>query len=146
MKRLFVNSEVVILPTNAENIVSSLSKIKYIIQLEKLEEELYFVEHCNQDEVVDLIPFDTVVNSGQKPARKPESESDKIAEYRAVVLNKDPFGKYSGKTLGEIIDANDEQWLDKVVKTMKNDYIRQRIEFLQKHNTEQPVEDDGLPF
>ena len=143
MKRLFVNSTIETVPTDST--ITGVSQDVYIIQVEQMI-NFWCVEYCKQDEVVDLIPFDTVVNSGQKPARKPESESDKIAEYRAVVLNKDPFGKYSGKTLGEIIDANDEQWLDKVVKTMKNDYIRQRIEFLQKHNTEQPVEDDGLPF
>ena len=143
MRRLFVNSEFKIVDIDTLDRFG-LEK-KYIIAVERIGED-YICEYCQQDEVVDLIPFDTVVNSGQKPARKPESESDKIAEYRAVILNKDPFGKYSGKTLGEIIDANDEQWLDKVVKTMKNDYIRQRIEFLQKHNTEQPVEDDGLPF
>lgn len=143
MKRLFVNSEFKIVDIDTLDRFG-LEK-KYIIAIDIIGDD-YICEYCQQDEVVDLIPFDTVVNSGQKLSRKPESESDKIAEYRAVVLNKDPFGKYSGKTLGEIIDANDEQWLDKVVKTMKNDYIRQRIEFLQKHNTEQPVEDDGLPF
>lgn len=145
MKRLFVNSNIHYILQERDRGGDAVLSDAYIIQFEMVG-NYYIIEHCAPDEVVDLIPFDTVVNSGQKPARKPESESDKIAEYRAVVLNKDPFGKYSGKTLGEIIDANDEQWLDKVVKTMKNDYIRTRIEFLQKHNTVQPVEDDGLPF
>lgn len=143
MKRLFVNSTIETVPTDSA--ITGLSQGLYIIQIEQMT-NFWCVEYCKQDEVVDLIPFDSVVISGHIQTNKPVSESDKIAEYRAVVLNKDPFGKYSGKTLGEIIDANDEQWLDKVVKTMKNDYIRTRIEFLQKHNTVQPVEDDGLPF
>ena len=134
MKRLFLNSKI-----GAVEDIDLRDDTFFVIQAEKVGEYI-FIEYCQQDEVVDLIPFD-VVNNGQKQQPKKQSDDEKIAEYRNVILNKDPFGKYSGKTLGEIVDSGDDQWIEKVLKNMKNDYIRTRLEFLVNNKG-----DDGLPF
>lgn len=140
MERKFINSGFSILDLKTIDELNSLAQY-YLIAIEKVGE--YFVcEYCKEEDICELIPTSSLV-SGKQPQKKAESEADKIAEYRAVELHKDPFGKYSGKTLGEIIDANDESWYTKVVSSMKNDYIRTRLEFLHDHKH---VEDDGLPF
>lgn len=140
MRRLFVNSTIETVPTDSA--ITGVSQDIYIIQVEQMT-NFWCVEYCKHDEVVDLIPFDSVVKSGyNQPQTKPQSDQEKIAEYRAIVLNKDPFAKYSGKTLGEIIDSNDEAWYSKVVSQMRNEFIRTRLQYLHDHKSE----DDGLPF
>ena len=138
MRRLFLNSKVFICPEDTP--ITTNDKL-FIIQIEKIG-NYYVIEYCEVEDICELIGFDSVVKSGYTPASVKQSDQDKIAEYRAIVLNKDPFAKYSGKTLGEIIDSNDEAWYSKVVSQMRNEFIRTRLQYLHDHKSE----DDGLPF
>lgn len=96
----------------------------FIIQTEKLTDELILVEYSASSD--DLIDFKMSQTTSQ------QEEQAKIDEYRAVVLNNNQFnGKWSGKTIGDIFDAKDTEFIDKAIKEMKNEYIRTRIEFLK---------------
>lgn len=150
MKRMYINSKIDMVcnrqflikntnelaPTNEYNMQIN----DFIIQAEQVG-DIILVEHCANDQVTELIKFDAL--SGIiKPVEPKQNDAEKIAEYRDVVLKNDPFQKYSGKKLGEIMDANDDKWVDLCLKNMKNEYIRERIKFLWEHRNA----DDGLPF
>ena len=98
---------------------------QFVIQTEKFSDDIIEVEYCNyEDELVELRVASTSKSQSQ--------EDDKINEYRAVVLNNNAFnGKWSGKTLGEVFDAKDYEFIDNAIKNMRNEYIRERIEFLR---------------
>ena len=99
----------------------------FVIQTEKFSDSIVEVEYCNyEDELVELRVASTSKSQAQ--------EDDKITEYRAIVLNNNAFnGKWSGKTLGEVFDAKDYEFIDNAIKNMRNEYIRERIEFLRNN-------------
>lgn len=48
-----------------------------------------------------------------------------------TIINYDPFGnKYSGKPIRDIFEAGDKAWIDKALKNMKNEYIREKLEYI----------------
>lgn len=51
--------------------------------------------------------------------------------YLETTINKDPFGgKYSGKQIKDVFLAGDKAWLDNALSNMKNDFIRDRLEYI----------------
>lgn len=51
--------------------------------------------------------------------------------YLETYINRDPFGgKYSGKMIKEVFDAGDKRWLDTALKEMKNEFIRERLQYI----------------
>lgn len=48
-----------------------------------------------------------------------------------TVLNKDPFGDYSGCKIKEIFDAKDSEWIERAIAEMNNEFIRKKIEQLK---------------
>lgn len=128
MLRKFLNSEIEILDFNT---TKGFIDDVFVIQSEKLTENLCLFETCLKSEICDLIPFSTIgANNGT--IQQNTYSDEKIKEYSDVVLNNDPFYKYSGQTLGAIIEAKDVNWINKALKEMRNEYIKIRIEYLAK--------------
>lgn len=97
-----------------------------IVQTEKLTDELILVESVDN--------WDNLDELKMSQTKSQSEEQVKIDEYRAIVLNSNQFnGKWSNKTLGELFDAKDTEFIDKAIHEMKNEYIRTRIEFLKEH-------------
>lgn len=63
---------------------------------------------------------------------KKELETDfDFENYLDTVINRDPFGaKYSGKKIKDIFIAGDKDWLDNALKNMKNEFIRERLQYI----------------
>lgn len=128
MIRKFLNSKIELI--NTDNIIGFAPDL-FFIQSEKINDNLLLLEICKPDEICDLIPFSTTgANNGT--LQQNTYSDDKIKEYSDVVLNNDPFYKYSGSTLGAIIEAKDVNWINKALKEMRNEYIKSRIEYLAK--------------
>ena len=52
-----------------------------------------------------------------------------------TVLNNDPRGQFSGKTLKEIFDApNGKEWVEWALANMKNKFIVERVRAIYNHN------------
>lgn len=48
-----------------------------------------------------------------------------------TIINTDPFGaKYSGKSIREIFECGDREWLDKALKLMHNEFIRKKLQYI----------------
>lgn len=131
MIRKFLNSDIAIdepkqLRTNFE-----LTDNIFLIQSEKLNDDYVLYEWCYKKDVCDLIPFSTTgANNGT--IKQNTYSDEKIEEYSEIILNNDPFYKYSGSKLGDIIKLKDMNWINKALKEMRNEYIKTRIEYLAK--------------
>lgn len=123
MIRKFFNSTISVIDETKNN------SGMFIIQVEQLGSSI-LVEFCPQGEQLDLIPF-TIAGLPQKEPQNKEDDNEKANEYLSVVINNDPFGKYSGCELYTIFQNNDQKWIENCLKNMKNEYIRSRVEFLK---------------
>ena len=132
MIRKFLNSKIEIFGINY-NIEDSarINNDIFFIQNEKMNEDFQLIEYCFKDEILDLIPFSTM-GANNNTIKQNTFDDDKIKEYSEIVLNNDPFFKYSGSTLGAIIEAKDKNWINRALKEMRNEYIKTRIEYLAK--------------
>ena len=128
MKRVFLNSEIFFaFGFNAEDIANIFDD-KYIIQVESMSNGLIF-EYCNKSDILDLIPF--VASNMQEMAKnQPRGDINKVNEYRDVIINKDPFMVYSDCPIGKIFDDKNAKWISRCLKEMKNEYIKDRVEYL----------------
>lgn len=63
---------------------------------------------------------------------EPKSKHDiDFENYLDTILNKDPFGgKYSGMKLRTIFEAGDRQWLSTAFKELKNEFIKDRLQYI----------------
>lgn len=133
MIRKFLNSRVEVLGitySSQDNALINNSET-FFIQNEKINDDFQIIEYCFKSEICDLIPFSTTgANNGT--IKQNTYSDEKIKEYSEIVLNNDPFYKYSGATLGAIIEAKDVNWINKALKEMRNEYIKTRIEYLAK--------------
>lgn len=126
MLRKFINSEMkVIQISHFEDTV--IINDNFVIQTEVVGDAL-IIEYCKKSLVVDLIPFGTITS--QQRNITPLKDDEKAQEYCNTVLNNDPFGKYSSCTLGTIFKANDTNWIKSALKSMRNEYILERVKFL----------------
>ena len=132
MIRKFLNSRVEIIQLISPDFeFKGLAPDVFFIQHEKITDNLIVVETCLKSEICDLIPFSTT-GASNGTIKQNTYNDEKIKEYSDVVLNNDPFYKYSGATLGEIIEAKDVNWINRALKEMRNEYIKTRIEYLAK--------------
>ena len=146
MIRKFWDSQIKILNLEESNI----DEIDYlVIQAEKLSDNLLLIECLKKEQIFDAEPMTLKNNKKESNSEKINENSDakntnlhknaanatlnQVEEFRDVTINHDPFGKYSGRTLGEIFDKEDWGWVEKVITSMKNDYIKSRVEFLAEH-------------
>lgn len=88
--------------------------------------------------LIEVIPNDKIKlyeSTSDTTQEKETKKQDKtLEEYRKVVLNTDPFGNtFSGKTLGFIFD-NSPEWVDHALNNMKNDYIRDRLQYIKDNS------------
>ena len=127
MKRLFLNSKFICY--NMATPPQFDATDKYILQVE-ICQNFVIIEYCKNDEISDLIPF-TSATLGNTPQEQPKKQFDKVEEYRNEVLNNDPWGKYNDTKLGDIFDKQDANWIDKALKSMRNTYIKSRLEYLK---------------
>lgn len=125
MKRLFLNSKIGCYYTSTGFDPNGL----YILQIESNGSDL-LIEYCKNDEISDLIPF-TSATLGNTPQEQPKKQFDKVEEYRNEILNNDPWGKYNETKLGDIFDNQDANWINKALNSMKNTYIKTRLEYLK---------------
>lgn len=102
-----------------------------ILQTEKLNDEYILIESCNPSEISELIPFNMAGKTER--TQQPAGDAGTINEYRAITLNKDPFNKHSGETLGEICDQVDIKWIKQYLEKSVNEYIKTRLQVLAKH-------------
>ena len=130
MIRKFINSNVEIV--RMENI-SGLAPDVFVIQNERINDNLQLIESCLKKDICELIPFSTQGISNGNITQNTYSD-EKIEEYGHTILNNDPFFKYSGHELKDIIEAKDVAWINKALKEMRNEYIKTRIEYLAKAN------------
>lgn len=126
MLRKFLNSKIQICKIDTIIIEDEF----FYIQSERLNDTHLIVEFVDRDYLCDLIPFGAMQNNGKI---EPLQDDKKVEEFRAIVLRTDPFSRYSGLTLGEIIDLRDTKWVNQVVKNMTNTYIREKVEYLAKY-------------
>jgi len=134
MIRKFLNSTIEILQLKSPDYkFAGLAPDTFFIQEEKINDNMIILESCKNAEVMDLIPFTT---SGivKAPTNQNNSLYDDatINEYGEIVLNNDPFYKYSGCKLKEIILKKDIDWIQRALREMRNEYIRTRIEYLAR--------------
>lgn len=132
MIRKYINSKVILIKGVSiieEKVIEDIISNKFIIQVEPQMDNL-IIEYCESAQIVDLIPFTSNIST---PRQEPQGDLHKVEEYREVVINNDPFGKYAGHSLGEIFDAQDVNWINRCIKDMRNDYIKSRVEYLKDH-------------
>lgn len=131
MIRKYINSKIkyIIDENDVEYLFAEENKF-FIIQVEPSINQSLIVEYCESAQMVDLIPFTSNIST---PRQEPQGDLHKVEEYREVVINNDPFGKYSGYAIGDIFDAKDINWINRCIKDMRNDYIKSRVEYLKDH-------------
>lgn len=128
MKRIFLNSEIIFEFVSDKDIIGITLKDKYIVQVESLPNGL-IVEYCDKKDILDLIPF--VASNIQEMAKnQPRGDINKVNEYRDVIINKDPFMVYSDCPIGKVFDDKNVKWISRCLKEMKNEYIKDRVEYL----------------
>lgn len=133
MKRLYLNSIVIIAKSQHIREEIEMGDNSYIIQCEQLCCDYCIVECIRPEMMAELIPLDSL-SSKNSPVVADNSEDATAREYSAVVLNHDPLLRYSGCTLGSIFEKKDTEWIGKALSVMKNEYIRTRIDFLAKYH------------
>ena len=128
MIRKFINSDVDLV---AIGMIKGFASDIFFIQNEKVNDDFQLIESCLKENVCELIPFSTQGISNGNITQNTYSD-EKIEEYGHTILNNDPFFKYSGHELKDIIEAKDVAWINKALKEMRNEYIKTRIEYLAK--------------
>lgn len=83
-------------------------------------------------EETDTIVVEYVSKLEEEMFNEPKSRTDiDFENYLDTTLNKDPFGgKYSGMKLRAIFEAGDKQWLSTALKELKNEFIKDRLQYI----------------
>lgn len=131
MRRLFLNTKIEYIYDYREDIVNPIFFNGYIIQAEELHNGM-LIEWCDKKEILELIPF-VAGNMANMAKNQPVGDVEKVNEYRETIINKDPFMIYSDCPIGKIFDDKNEKWISRCLKEMKNEYIRDRVEYLVKY-------------
>lgn len=131
MRRLFLNSEIKYSCNCSSADVNAIFLNRYIIQVEELAGGV-LVEFCEKEEILELIPF-VAGNMANMAKSQPVGDIEKVNEFRETIINKDPFMIYSDCPIGKVFDDKNEKWISRCLKEMKNEYIRDRVEYLVKY-------------
>lgn len=122
MKRTHKKSKIVILPEGCTGMAEG-----YILQVEQVG-NLIAVEYLQPEDAeeyqhsTDATPEKNIVDMEYENAL-------------TTVLNNDPRGQFSGKTLKEIFDApNGKEWVEWALANMKNKFIVERVRAIYNHN------------
>ena len=131
MLRKYINSEIVIADLEQIEDINIDSGSDLTIQTERLSDRYILLEKVKRKDLCDLIPFGNLTTSNTKTTN--EADDDLVYEYRETIINNDPFGKYSGDKIGKIFDNKDVGWINNALKSMRNEYIKERVKYLAKY-------------
>ena len=103
-------------------------ELKNIISITRFEDlpDYVIIEYVSDAD------WENFINEGAfaSSAESDDLGADLTEEYLQTTLNKDPFGaKHSGETLSQIFES-DPAWCIKASKELKNQFIRDRINYL----------------
>lgn len=130
MLRKYLNSKIVVI--EAPSACGLDDEEMIVIQTENLGNDKIIVEKVERQAIFDLISIGNVMTNKEPPKQSAKNE-DKISEYAEVIINNDPFGKYSGHKLGEIFEKGDRAWVVNCLKSMKNEYIKDRVRYIAEY-------------
>lgn len=130
MLRKFINSEFFIENVTDGTVSKFLSDDKQFIIQSEVVGCWVSIEYCLKENIPDLIPFNLNQNT---PKTVNKGDSDKVQEYREVVIMNDPLGKYNGCSIGDVFDAKDTKWIDWCLKNMKNSFIKDRVKYIAEY-------------
>lgn len=84
---------------------------------------------CDQDTI--MVEFISKLEEDMtSPASSVQYDID-FQNYLDTIINKDPFSaKYSGKPIRAVFEAGDEKWLEKALNEMRNEFIRDRLQYI----------------
>ena len=122
-KRLNKNSVVRIYST-----IDFLNNEETLFIIEENNTILQMIEHEATDSlIVEYLPREqNVMTNDVSFERDIEFENN-----LDTIINTDPFGaKYSGKSIREIFECGDREWLDKALKLMHNEFIRKKLQYI----------------
>lgn len=95
-------------------------------------EDKYLILQMHTHEETDTMVVEYISKLEDEMFDEPKSKHDiDFENYLDTTLNKDPFGgKYSGMKLRAIFEAGDKQWLATALKEFKNEFIRDRLQYI----------------
>ncbi len=97
----------------------------YFLQVEPVEDRYFLVEYLKTEDAEEYI------NSSATETPAKNTLDMEYENALTTVLNNDPQGKYSGRTLEEIFnDPNGAQWVDWALKNMHNKFILDRVKII----------------
>ena len=97
----------------------------YILQVEPVEDRFFLVEYLENEDAKEYI------NSSATETPAKNTLDMEYENALTTVLNNDPQGMYSGKTLEEIFnDPNGARWVDWALKNMHNKFILDRVKII----------------
>lgn len=128
MLRKYINSQIYFVDVTTTSIMDN---ELMIIQTERINDNLVLVEAVDRENLCDLILFGNLTTNNTKTTN--EVDDDLVYEYRETIINNDPFGKYSGDKIGKIFDNKDTGWINNALKSMRNEYIKERVKYLAKY-------------
>lgn len=122
MKRTHKKSIMIILPEGCTGMAEG-----YLLQIEQVG-NLIAVEYLRPEDAEEY---------KQSTDTTPEKNIVDMEYENALttVLNNDPRGKFSGKTLQEIFnDPSGKEWVEWALANMKNKFILERVRAIHEHN------------
>lgn len=95
-------------------------------------EDKYLILQMHTHEETDTMVVEYISKLENEMFDEPKSKHDiDFENYLDTTLNKDPFGgKYSGMKLRAVFEAGDKQWLATALKEFKNEFIRDRLQYI----------------
>lgn len=98
-----------------------------LFSIEEKNTILQMIEHEATDSlIVEYLPREIQEQSAVSFER--DIEFDNALD---TIINNDPFGaKYSGKPIRCIFENGDNEWLDKALNLMHNEFIRKKLEYI----------------
>lgn len=95
-------------------------------------EDKYLILQMHTHEETDTMVVEYISKLEDEMFDEPKSRADiDFENYLDTTLNKDPFGgKYSGMKLRAVFEAGDKQWLATALKEFKNEFIRDRLQYI----------------
>lgn len=109
--------------------VTGIDGIGYILQIEPVANSMLYIVEYLEGADIDEYLTNTAEATPDKNIVDMEYEN-----ALTTILNNDPRGQFSGKTLKEIFDApNGKEWVEWALRDMKNKFIVDRVRTIYDH-------------
>lgn len=123
-KRLNKNSQLKFIYLSPDNKLDSFIDVNEIVE-DGVLLQMVGIESLHQI-VLEILPREAQEQSTSSFER--DIEFDNALD---TIINNDPFGaKYSGKPIRCIFENGDNEWLDKALNLMHNEFIRKKLEYI----------------